>query len=272
MRRLRLDGLHVPLLEEEVDDAVPAVLVVEEDEQGPVNEPRARVHLRQRRGILAVLHRVLEPVHVLHRGIPVLLEDIRGKLTPECAAALLAVGAEAAVVVQELRRGGVVAALELELGVVEERIDVLLADAVVLLEEVDVVRLVASELLDERWVAEEGDHLLGFGLKLRQVRDHLLPALGHLRRHVLRVVQTLVDVRGEIEHVRLLQQRDLSLEDLGLGVHLLRLEELEQRKHQVAIQELAELRRQIVLGGVGDSHGGPIVRRSEFLSNLALAS
>ena len=80
VRRLRLDGLHVPLLEEEVDDAVATVLVVEEDEQRPVNEPRARVHLRQRRRILAVLHRVLEPVHILHRGVPVLLEDIRGKL------------------------------------------------------------------------------------------------------------------------------------------------------------------------------------------------
>mmetsp|Transcript_5623 Transcript_5623/g.25342 ORF Transcript_5623/g.25342 Transcript_5623/m.25342 type:complete len:241 (-) Transcript_5623:165-887(-) len=232
-----------------------------------MDEPRARVHLRQRRGVVAVLDGILEPVHVLHRGVPVLLKNVRGEFTPERASALLAVGAEAAVVVQELRGGGVVAALELELGVVEEGVDVLLADPVVLFEKVDVESLVGAELLDERGVAEEGDHLLGFGLKLRQVRDHLLPSLRHLRRHVLAVVQALVDVRGEIEHVRLLQQRDLRLEDLSLGVHLLGLEELEQREHQVAVQVLAELRRQVVLGRVG-SHGVRSDRSATPLSNL----
>mmetsp|Transcript_14584 Transcript_14584/g.62514 ORF Transcript_14584/g.62514 Transcript_14584/m.62514 type:complete len:325 (-) Transcript_14584:21-995(-) len=254
MRRLRLDALHVPLLEEQVDDGVAPVLVVEEHEQRPVHQPRARTRLRQRVGVRAVLHRVLEAGHVLHGGVPVLPQDVRREFAPQRRRALLRVRAQAPVVVQELRRRAVVPALELELGVREKALDVLRPDAVLVAKKREVVGFVAAQLLHERRVGEERHHLRRLLLQLLQVRDHLLAALRHLRGRLLRAVQALVDVGGEVDHVRLAQQLDLRLEDLPLGVHLAHLQELEEREHQVAVQVLTQLRGQVVPRRVGRRH------------------
>ena len=67
--------------------------------------------------------------------------------------------------VEQLRGGAVVAALELELGIAEERVDVRGADAGRLAEVLQVGGLVCrAELLDGCLVGEEGDDGVGVGL------------------------------------------------------------------------------------------------------------
>jgi hypothetical protein len=68
-------------------------------------------------------------------------------------------------VVEQLGRRAVVAALELELGVVEQGVDVRGADAGRLAEVLEVGSLVCgAELLDRGLVGEEGDDGVGVGL------------------------------------------------------------------------------------------------------------
>lgn len=150
-----------PRLEKEVDDGVAPALVVEEDEERPVREPRAVREQRQRvrlRLHLLVNH-ILDPVEVLQRLVPVLHQDVRRELAPESAERPLAVVAQRAVVAEELGGAGVVAAVVLEPGVEVERLDVLVADLVLFGEHLEVRSLVGAELLDERGVGQEGDDL-----------------------------------------------------------------------------------------------------------------
>ena len=67
------------------------------------------------------------------------------------------------------------------------------------------------------------------------------------RRDLLRLIKALVDVHREVNHVCLLKQLDLSLEDLLVAVELLLLQELEQREHEVPVQVPTHPVRQVVL-------------------------
>ena len=60
--------------------------------------------------------------------------------------------------------------------------------------------------------------------------------IGITLRDVFGVVEGLVDVHGVVDHVGLVEELDLGLEDLLVGVELPLLEKLHQREHQVPVQ------------------------------------
>lgn len=140
-----------------------------------------------------------------------------------------------AVGLQQLGRAAVVAAVELELGVLVERVDLLGADVKLLLEQLQVERAVLAEVADHVRVGEAGDDRVDRLLQVAQARDDLAAPLAHLRRDVLRLVEILVDVHSKVDHVCLLQQGNLGLEDVLLGVDALVLEELQEREDQVPV-------------------------------------
>ena len=101
--RVGLDGGHVAVLEAEVDDGVASVLVIEEHEEGPVQQPRALRQLLHRVGPHLGVNDLLQPGEVLLRLLPVLHQNVGRKLAPQGADAALRAGAQRPVVAQELR-------------------------------------------------------------------------------------------------------------------------------------------------------------------------
>merc|ERR1719430_1399736 len=78
-----LDCVQVLLLvEEQLDDQVPALGVVEEDEEGPVDKPGPLLQGLQRRTKGGLINELLQPVEVLQSSVPVLHENLAGKLAP----------------------------------------------------------------------------------------------------------------------------------------------------------------------------------------------
>ena len=75
-------GDSSPLLEEEVDDCVPAIFMVEEDEQGPVHEPGALLQLCQDRSKGIGVDDILELHEVVQSCLPVLQKNLSCKLAP----------------------------------------------------------------------------------------------------------------------------------------------------------------------------------------------
>lgn len=63
--------------------------MVKEDEERPVNEPRALLEGLQRgRGHVA-LDELLEPIQIFKRVLPVLRQDLRGELPPQAVQEVL---------------------------------------------------------------------------------------------------------------------------------------------------------------------------------------
>ena len=127
-----LDCAKVAVLHKKIDEGVGAALVVEVDEKAPVHEPDLLLQLHLHAGVLLAVNGIMEAFDVVEGTFPVLHEDVRGELAPQGAEAAFIVGAEAAVMVEELGSGFVVAAFELESGIAVEAFDILEADVVVL--------------------------------------------------------------------------------------------------------------------------------------------
>mmetsp|Transcript_9265 Transcript_9265/g.28839 ORF Transcript_9265/g.28839 Transcript_9265/m.28839 type:complete len:403 (+) Transcript_9265:1140-2348(+) len=247
-----LDGVQVPFLHEEVHDEVPPILVVEEDEERPVQQPRTLLQLHEARGKLLGVDALLEPVEVVQRHRPVLHQNLGAKLAPQRVEGLLLRARERAVVVQELGRRRIVAAVKLQLGERVQRLHLLVADAIRLEQRqvVLAVGLQAGQLLRVREELHNGRSLLDQRLHLVQ---HTLAHRYHRRGRLLRALEQLVDVDGEVNHVGLLEQRELGAQDGLVIVAPLGLQKLEQRQHQVLVQVLGHRVRQVV---PGDARGG----------------
>lgn len=248
MGSVGLDSIQVPVLEEEVDDPVPSILMVEEDEEAPVHQPYPAVELvDRRRGEAAGVNHLLEPVELLLRDIPVLHQYLRRKLAPEGAEAPLAVGAESTVLGQEISGIGVHPALILELGVLVERLDLVRADVVALLEHVEVVLLVGVELLHELRAGEEGDDGRDRLLEGPEPLDDLGAAGDHVGGDFVGAVERLVDVHGVVDHVGAAEEADLAPQDFLVGVDPALLEELQHGQDQMGVHPRRHARRQVVL-------------------------
>uniref|UniRef100_A0A8R7QIQ5 Uncharacterized protein n=1 Tax=Triticum urartu TaxID=4572 RepID=A0A8R7QIQ5_TRIUA len=262
MGSVGLDSIEVPVLEEEVDDPVPSILMVEEDEEAPVHEPYPAVELvDRRRGEAAGINHLLEPVELLLRDIPVLHQYLGRQLPPQGAQAPLAVGAQSAVLGQEIGGVRVHPALVLELGVLVEGLDLVRADLVALLEHVEVVLLVGVELLHELRAGEEGDDGRDGLLEGPEPLDDLGAAGDHVGGDVVGAVERLVDVHGVVDHVGAAEEADLAPQDLLVGVHPALLEELQHREHQVGVHPRRHARRQVVLRHGCRGRGGARVSR-----------
>lgn len=85
-------GSKVPVLEEEVDDLIAAIVVVEEDVQGPMHEPAALLQLLQDGCKGVGVDDLLQFHQVFCGNIPPLHEDLRGQDSPQGAQALFAAG------------------------------------------------------------------------------------------------------------------------------------------------------------------------------------
>ena len=72
-------------------------------------------------------------------------------------------------------------------------------------------------------------------------------------RHMLSVVDLLVDIHSKVHHVGAHEQVQLALLHALFAVHILMRQELEQGEDQVAVQVAPHLGRQIIVGhGVDD--------------------
>ena len=118
-----LDGVDEAGVEEEVEEGLTGLVVVEEREEGPVDELGAVLELGKRvvgePGVDALAH-LLE---LLHGGLPAHAEDLAGKTTPCGVRDLVVIGGQDAEAVEELGGIGVVTAGVLELTEVVEGVD-----------------------------------------------------------------------------------------------------------------------------------------------------
>ena len=205
---------------EEVDHGGAPLRVVGEDEERPVQQPRALLNDLQVR-LLALAHRADEQLQVLARVVPEAHEDVGGEAAPErlqrallrLARARVRGGAhEQAVVVEVVGRHRVLARLVAELGALVERLDVLGRHAVVLGQVVDVEGAARVELLEQRRrlvhahdLADERAARVDGRLEGRLV---LLHGRLHLRRDGrLLAVDLLEHLDGELCHARPVRAR-----------------------------------------------------------------
>jgi hypothetical protein len=119
----------------------------------------------------------------------------------------------------------------------------------------DIVLFVGPELLHELRVLEEADDRGGRRVQRLEPGEHLGAARDHVGRDVVGAVERFVDVHGIVDHVGAVEEANLGLEDLAVGVELPLLQELKKREHQVAVQLRRHQRRQVVL-----RHGWMLVR------------
>jgi len=157
--------------------------MVEEDEQTPVNQPRALLQLLQWVDKILGIDDLTKAIHVLHGTLPVLHEDLRSELSPECREVLFLVVAERSEVVEVVGRGRVVSALELELSILIQRVHAVCCDSSILLEMGKSECLVGLELLDVVLVVEDVHQCLAVCPDLDQLGHHEISALLHLLRH-----------------------------------------------------------------------------------------
>ena len=198
---------------EEVNHGGAALRVVGEDEERPVQQPRALLHDLQVR-LLALPHGADEQLQVLARVVPEADEDVGGEAAPErlqrallrLARARVRGGAhEQAVVVEVVRRHGVLAGLVAELGALIERLDVLGRNAVVLGQVVHVEGAARVELLEKRRRLVHAHNLADERAARvdRRLEGHLV--LLHGRLHLrgdgrLLAVDLLEHLDGELRH------------------------------------------------------------------------
>ena len=70
------------LVEESVDDEIPALGVIEEDKEGPVDEPGLLLKGLQRRAEGRLVDEGLEPLELPEGRLPVLGQDLARQLAP----------------------------------------------------------------------------------------------------------------------------------------------------------------------------------------------
>lgn len=117
-----LDGVDVVGREEELEDLVARALEVKEGEEGPVDEPRALVQLAERVERLAV-DLFLDLGDLLHGGLPVGSQDLRGQLSPRRGGDLVVIGRKHTELVKQLGGSAVVTAAVLEVAKVVEGVN-----------------------------------------------------------------------------------------------------------------------------------------------------
>jgi len=89
----------------------------------------------------------------------------------------------------------------------------LASNLISVIEHLEVILLISTELLHGGGVLEEGDKGGGGLLEGLEAGDNLGSALNHVMRNILGVVETLVDVHGVINHVGVVEEVDLRLQD-----------------------------------------------------------
>ena len=231
-----LDGVDEGRLEEQVGERLARGLVVEEGEEGPVDEPGAVLQLRERVVEQLGVDRLLDFRDLLHGHVPVEREDVAGQLAPGGRADLVGVGRQDAELVEQVRGVGVVAAVVLEAAVGVQHVDHGARHAVLLLQELQVGHLVAAQVRHNALVVQQRvdpARLLGEVLQLRQ---HLLAFAVELLGHVVAVVDLLPQVGDIVGHVGRLEQRILGLEDPLRALFLLAGEEFEEGEYQMAVK------------------------------------
>jgi len=103
-------------------------------------------------------------------------------------------------------------------------------------EHLEIVLLVRSELLHSSLVLEEGDEGGGGLLERLKAGNDLGAAVDHIVRDVLGVVEALVDVHSVVNHVGVVEKVDLRLQDVVVVVELPLLQELQEREHKVPVE------------------------------------
>ena len=144
----------------------------------------------------------------------------------------------------------------LELGLLVQLLDHLHSDAVLLLEECQVLLLVAAQAAQHGLVAEKLHELAGGLLELGQALLLLVLLLEVLVGDVVEVVDVLgelADVAGHVGGLEELEQHLLLVD--GLLLVLSGRREVEQRVEQVAVEVRHHLRQEAVLVGDGLAAG-----------------
>lgn len=121
--RVGLDGVDEAGVEEEVEEGLTGLVVVEEGEEGPVDELGAVLELGK--GVVGKpgVDTLADLLQLLHGRLPAHAENLAGKTTPCGVRDLVVVGGEDAEAVEELGGIGVVAARVLKLAEVVEGVD-----------------------------------------------------------------------------------------------------------------------------------------------------
>lgn len=70
----------------------------------------------------------------------------------------------------------------------------------------------------------------------KNTQQNQKPKVADALRNVVSVVKRLVDVHGVINHVGLVEELDLGLEDLLIGVKLPLLKKLEERENKMTVK------------------------------------
>lgn len=234
-----LDGVDVGGGEEHVQNGLAGLVPVEEGEEGPVHQHSSVVELGTRvveqLGVDVFPH-VLE---LLHGRLPVGLQNLRGQLAPGRAGNLVVVGREHSELVEHVGGRAVLAASELELTKVIKGVDHLhsnlcnqreknssrqlfllfgLGDLathpVLVLEKLQVGNLVASQAVDDLILGQEIGNLSRGLLVLLQLRQHILSLLGVLGGSVSHTVEVAVHGSDVVSHIGVLQQLNLSGQNL----------------------------------------------------------
>ena len=201
-----LDGVDVGGGEEHVGQALAGGLVVEEGEQGPVDQPGAVLQLGE--GVVeeAGVDGLLELVDLLDGRVPVDAQDLAGQLAPRGLALLVVVGGEDAEAVEQLGGVRVDAARVLEAAELVELVDHLDGDAVRVLEVRQVLRLVGAQVGHHALVVEQARDLARLLLEPVAALDDGVALLLVLVGHVVEVVHLLVQLAHEVGHVGDLEQ------------------------------------------------------------------
>lgn len=119
----RLDRVDVGRREEHVEDGLAGGVVVEEGEEGPVDEHGAVVELGARVAEELGVDALLDVLELVDGRVPVGREDLARKFAPRRGRDLVVVGRQHAELVEHVGGGAVLAAAELELAKVVEGVD-----------------------------------------------------------------------------------------------------------------------------------------------------
>lgn len=176
----------------------------------------------------------LKGFDILGCGVKSLREDLAGELAPQGGEGLVGVAEEGADVREQGGRRRVVAALVHALCIRVHRIDALGGDGQLLSHMGMVEAALGLELFDFLLVSDEVEDGLRRLAQRRHRRRRLVAARGQLLWHV--ELQLLVRLDCLIHHAGLHEDAELGLGELFLGVHILRLQEVDERDQHVSCE------------------------------------
>eukprot|EP01085_Mycamoeba_gemmipara_P001013 Mycagemm_TRINITY_DN10324_c2_g1::TRINITY_DN10324_c2_g1_i1::g.1013::m.1013 type:complete len:219 gc:universal TRINITY_DN10324_c2_g1_i1:826-170(-) len=218
MRAGCLDRVKVPILQEHINDEVTARRVIKEYKQTPVDEPCPLLQLCYRRAKVARVDCFPQGVQIVERVLPVEHQNFASKLAPQCREVAVSVCTEETIEEEVISGSGVVTAVELELGIAEQRLETRRGNLLLGFEMLHREGRV-GELLPQIGVvndAQDGRCLL---LKLVVSCEHLGALLLHFlygflllrkllgRGLILR--ESFIRVRSKIKHVSLAEKLQL---------------------------------------------------------------